>query len=456
VARSRPQPQSQKWDRPLPANPDAERLVLGSIMLDDSAFVTVSSILRPVDFSLDRHQRIFQRMIDLHDRGEHIDRITVCNELMTHRELESCGGLSYLVSLDDGLPRISNIDSYARIVKEKAILRGIIASANQTINLAFLEESSSKILTSAREQLIQLESGQLTSGPMSPAQIIDAAGGITQIIGPARRGLPTGLTRYDELTGGLHNAEVTVIAARPSMGKTALALTIACHAALTQKKTVVLFSLEMSREEVLQRLISMVARVDSRKMRADMLNSDERRRIAIAVAAIAESPIYIDDQSSATVGDIHAKIRRRLAEGPLDLALIDYLQLVSAGRTFENRVQEVTHISRTIKIMAMETRLPIVVLSQLSRAPELRKGNNRPQLSDLRESGSIEQDCDVCTFVFRPEVYQRDRLDLRGVAELIIAKQRNGPIGIVHTTFLHRYMVFENAASEPEPEDLNA
>ncbi len=439
-------------DKGLPCNLDAERFVLGSILLDDSHFIQVAGAIQPDDFSLEKHRRIFQRMAELSERAERIDRVTVANELLRYNELESCDGLSYLVSLDDGLPRIFNLDSYVRIVKDKSTLRRIIFTSQHLMNRCLIgEEDPEQILAGAEESLLKLGDSRMKNGLASPAQVIeDYQGGLNAFLDPSKRikGISTGYTKLDEMTGGLHAGELIILAARPSMGKTALALNIAQHVATRLNETVAVFSLEMSKESLLTRMLCATARVDSQRFRAGYLNQDERRKLQAAAAQLVEAPLFIDDTAGASLMEMHAGLRRLQQQRKLGLVVVDYLQLMSGRGRFENRNQEISTISRGMKLLSKELNVPMLVLSQLSRAPETRQGDHRPQLSDLRESGSIEQDADLVAFIFREEVYKRDREDLRGLAELILAKQRNGPIGKVDLVFLHHLTKFENRAED--------
>jgi replicative DNA helicase len=439
-------------EKGLPCNLDAERFVLGSIMMDDSQFVQVAGALQADDFSLEKHRRIFQRMGELSERAERIDRVTVANELLRYNELESCDGLTYLVSLDDGLPHIYNLDSYVRIVKDKSVLRRIIFTSQHLMNRCLVgEEDPEQILAGAEESLLKLGDSRMKTGLASPAQVIaDYQGGLNAFLDPSKRikGISTGYTKLDEMSGGLHAGELIILAARPSMGKTALALNIAQHVATRLNETVAIFSLEMSKESLLTRMLCATARVDSQRFRAGYLNQDERRKLQAAAAQLVEAPLFIDDTAGASLMEMHAGLRRLQQQGRLGLVVVDYLQLMSGRGRFENRNQEISTISRGMKLLAKELHVPMLVLSQLSRAPETRQGDHRPQLSDLRESGSIEQDADLVAFIFREEVYKRDREDLRGLAELIVAKQRNGPIGKIDLVFLHQLTKFENRAED--------
>jgi replicative DNA helicase len=439
-------------EKGLPTNVDAERFVLGSILLDDTLYVQAAGTLEPDDFSLEKHRRIFKRMGELQTRGEKIDRITVANELMKFNELEACDGLTYLVSLDDGLPQIPNLDSYIRIVKDKAVLRRIIFASQHMMNRAMLgEEEPGDILAGAEETLLKLGDSQVKSGLLNAGQILqNYEGGISAFLDPSKRikGISTGFAKLDEMTGGLHGGDLCIIAARPSMGKTALALNIAQHVALKLQQTVAIFSLEMSQESLLTRMLCAAARVDSQRFRAGFLSQEERRKLNHSLHELVEAPLYIDDTSGLHLMDMHAKLRRLQQERKVGLVIVDYLQLMTVPGRQENRNQEVSALSRGMKLLAKELNVPMMVLSQLSRAVETRQGDHRPQLSDLRESGSIEQDADLVGFIFREEVYHREREDLRGLAELIVAKQRNGPVGTVNLVFLHAQTKFENRAED--------
>jgi replicative DNA helicase len=446
------------YQKGLPASPDAERLVLGAILVDESAYVQVASLLDSDEFSLEKHRRIFLRMGEINSRGEKIDRVTLANELMKHSQLESCDGLTYLVSLDDGLPQIYNLEGYVRIIKDKALMRRMVFFGQGLIDRCLIgEEEAERILAGAEETLLKLGEDRAGSTLVSPRQIVEGfEGGINAFLDPSKRirGVSTGFVKFDEKTSGLHPGELIIIAARPAMGKTALALNIAQHVAVKLKHPVAIFSLEMSKESLLTRLLCATARVDSQKFRAGFLNDEERRMLRTALAQLMEAPLFIDDTAGTNLMDIHAKLRRIKTEHGLGLAVVDYLQLMSGRGRFENRVQEVSALSRGLKLMAKELGVPMLVMSQLSRAPETRQGDHRPQLSDLRESGSIEQDADVVAFIFREEVYKPDRADLRGLAELLLAKQRNGPTGKMNLVFLHHLTKFENRLDDigEEPE----
>jgi replicative DNA helicase len=372
---------------------------------------------------------------------------------MKFNELEACDGLSYLVSLDDGLPQIPSVDSYVKLVKDAAVLRSIIFASQHMINRCMMaEEAPEDILAGAEETLLKLGEAQVKTGLLNPDQILQSyEGGISAFLDPSKRikGISTGFLKLDEYTGGMHGGDLFILAGRPSMGKTAFALNIAQHVSLKLKQTVAVFSLEMSKESLLTRMLCAAARVDSQRFRSGYLTQEERRKLNQALNELVESPLYIDDAAGLHLMDMHAKLRRLKSErGKIGLVIVDYLQLMSGRGRFENRNQEVSALSRGLKLLAKDLNVPMLVLSQLSRAVENRQGDHRPQLSDLRESGSIEQDADLVGFVFREEVYNRDREDLKGLAELIIAKQRNGPVGTVNLVFLHAQTKFENRAED--------
>src|SRR3954447_19675489 len=355
-------------DQILPDNLDAERFVLGAIMSSDTAFLQVAGALMPEEFSLEKHKRIFLRMTDLHERGEKIDRVTLANELMKHGQLQSVDGLSYLVSLDDGLPRLYNLDSYVTIVREKSLLRRIIAVSQDTINRCLnCDEEATQILGAVEDALMRLGDVQSKNTLSNPAQIItEYEGGINAFLDTSKRikGISTGFLKFDEMTGGLHGGELFILAARPAMGKTALALNIAQHVAThhAARKPVAVFSLEMSAESLLTRMICAGARVDQQKFRAGYLNADERRRLHHAAGELIEAPIFLDDTPGTNIMDIHAKLRRLRNEHGLGLVVIDYLQLMSSRGRSENRTQEISAMSRGLKLLSKELDVPFLVL----------------------------------------------------------------------------------------------
>lgn len=438
------------FEKGLPASVDTERFVLGMILLNDTYYLQVAGALEPDDFSLEKHRRIFGRMKDLYDRGERIDRVTLADELIRQGQLESVDGLAYLVSLDDGLPELTNLDSYIRIIKDKSTLRRLIFNSQRTIDRCLIgEETPDQIIATAEESMLKIGESRTRDELITADQVIAKyPGGIGTFLDPSQRvrGLSTGFTKFDEMTGGLNGGELIILAARPSMGKTALSMNIAQHVAThpQMRKPVAVFSLEMSSASLLTRMVCAGARVDQHKFRAGFLNQEERRRLQSTLATLTDSPLFLDDTPGVNLMDVHAKLRRLKSQHGLSLVVVDYLQLMSSRGRSENRNQEVSAISRGLKLLAKDLDVPFLVLSQLSRAAETRPGDGVPQLSDLRDSGSIEQDADLVMFIYREEVYKRDREDLKGLAEVIIAKQRNGPIGKVPLRFLGAYTRFEN------------
>ena len=454
-------------DRGMPASIDAERSILGAILLDNAALSQAAESLKPEQFSLDSNRRIYARMLDLSETSRPIDLITLTNELSLRKEVESVGGVAYISSLTDGVPRRPSIEQYVKIVQDKALLRTLIHASNNAVARAMDQsEPAEDILDAVETEIFRISEERIGRGFMGVTEIVkESFGSIDQLYQRGQRitGLETHFEELDAMTSGLQPSELVIIAGRPSMGKTAFALNIAENAAVIDKKVVGVFSLEMSRESLLLRLLCSQARVDAHKLRTGFLSREDYNKLVKALSALAEAPIYIDDTPSLSLTEMRAKARR-LAQsaGRIDLIIVDYLQLMSAtpaggGRRYENRTQEVSAISRGLKALAKELRIPVVALSQLSRSPESRgKGEQRPQLSDLRESGSIEQDADVVAFIFREEYYMKRDLvppELEGLAELIIGKQRNGPTGTVKMAFLKKSTRFENlAAGEGAPE----
>jgi len=440
-------------ERGMPASIDAERSILGAILLDNFAYNQAAELLLPEHFSLDSHRRIYSRMMELQESGRPIDLITLAEQLAQKKEVEAVGGVAYLSSLTEGLPHRPNIEHYVRIVRDKAVLRGLIHASNGTIARAMEQgEDADVILAAAQEELFRLTDTKASGGFMDVKEIVKTSFGSIDALyerGKQVTGLKTYFEDLDSLTSGLQGSDLIIIAARPSMGKTAFAMNIVENAAVYEKKVCAVFSLEMSRESLLLRMLCSHAEVDSHKLRTGFLPKSEYNKMVEALANLADSPLFIDDTPSITVSEMRAKCRRlQHTQGRLDLIVVDYLQLmgsspVAGGRKYENRTQEVSAISRGLKMLAKEMRVPVIALSQLSRAPEARGGDHTPQLSDLRESGSIEQDADVVMFLFRPEYYDRNDPDLAGKAKLIIAKQRNGPTDTIQLAFIHSSTKFK-------------
>lgn len=433
------------FEKGLPSNVEAERSILGAILLDNTVCNQAIELLRREDFFLDSHRRIFDKMVALTERGSPIDLITLSDELRRAAEFEQIGGATYIASLIDGVPRTDTIEHYAKIVKSKAQLRKLITASNQIIANCFDEEDDPDVIIDRAEQMIfQIAEDRVRQGFQYIGEVAQRR--LEQIEQMAGRpemitGVPTGFTDFDQMTSGLQRQDLIIIAARPSMGKTALALNMAQYAA-KNGNTVGIFSLEMSAEQLVSRLLCSEARVDAHRLRTGYLNREEWARLADALRRLCETQVFIDDTPGTNVLEMRAKSRRLKAEHGMDLLIIDYLQLMSGRGRIESRQQEVSQISRDLKGLAKELNVPVIALSQLSRATETRS-DHRPQLSDLRESGSIEQDADVVCFIYREEVYNQSD-ENRGTAELIIGKQRNGPTGTAQLAFLKEFTRFEN------------
>ena len=440
-------------DRGLPASPDAEKAILGAIILENDLANEALSELRAEHFYLDAHRRIFQRINDLSDNGRPIDTLTLAEELGRNKELEAIGGVAYLSSLTDGVPRRASIEHYIRIVRDKALLRNLIHAANGVVSQAIeAADPAAEILDSAEAAIFQISDERGGQQLMTVAEIARESfgGDIEKLYSRGKKitGLETFYSDLDELTSGLQPSDLIIIAARPSMGKTAFAINIAENASVEGQKKIAVFSLEMSREALLNRMLCSQARVDSHKMRTGFLGKDDIAKLRDGLEKLLSAPIYIDDAPGVSLTELRSKARRMKQTVGLDMIVIDYLQLMAAsapgGKRYENRTQEVSAISRGLKAIAKELRVPVVALSQLSRAPETRGGkDSEPKLSDLRESGSIEQDADVVMFLYRPDYYDRDDPDVQGKAKLIIAKQRNGPTDTIQLAFLKSSTRFE-------------
>ena len=437
-----------------PASVHIEIAVLGAMLLDGVAITDATAKLRAEDFSLDSHQRVYRCIIDLMGRGRGVDSLTVQEELIRRRELDSIGGPAYLAFLTEGIPRNYNIESYVRIVKDKSLLRqlmGIFADAGTRVSDQ--SEDAINVLSDVEARLAEVADSAIQYGFSDIATIVkESFGSIDALYEQGREvtGLATHYIEFDRMTSGLQESELIIIAARPSMGKTAWAINIAENAAVRGGKVVAVFSLEMSKASLLRRMLASQALVNSKAIQTGMLMRDDRSKLINGLERLMESKMFIDDTPGITLAEMRAKARRlKQQHGSLDLIVIDYLQLMTGSvganqKTFENRTQEVSAISRGLKALAKEMKVPVVALSQLSRASEQRGGDKKPLLSDLRESGSIEQDADVVCFIHREEYYDRENEDLKGKAEIIIAKQRNGPTGSVHLAYLADYTRFEN------------
>jgi replicative DNA helicase len=439
-------------DRTLPHNLEAEKCVLGAILIDNPSFNQAAEVIGSEDFFRDAHRRIFEKMIGLSERSQPIDPVTLKDELTRSGELDEVGGPAYVASLTDGVPRSANVEFYAKIVKEKSTLRKLIQSANDVLVRAYdAEEDADNLLDEAERSIFQIAENRMRSGFVSLAELVD--GGWKQLEKLQEHtgnvtGVPTGFVDLDEMTSGFQKADLVIVAARPSMGKTSLVLNMALHCGIEAGRTAGVFSLEMSKEQLFMRMLTSEARVDAHKFRGGFLGEQDYARLVSAFARLHDAKVFIDDSPSIGILEMRAKARRLKMEHGLDMLVIDYLQLMQGRGKFDNRQQELASISRSLKILAKELEIPIIALSQLSRAPEGRS-DHRPQLSDLRESGALEQDADVVMFIYREEMYPVEGQvppEAEGVAELIIGKQRNGPTGTVRLVFLKQYTRFENFA----------
>ena len=443
-------------ERPLPSSLEAERGILGAVLLDNQSLPAALETLRSEDFFSDHHRRIFDRMTELGEAGKAIDLLTLTEELRRKGDLDAAGGAAYLASLVDGVPRISNVGHYARIVKEKSMMRHLVETAHSIEQRALEAElDADEMLDTAESEIFRLAEDRIRQGFVTVKELVQKNyERLERLVTEGRTvtGLSTGYVALDEMTSGLQPSELIILAARPSMGKTALALNIAERVAMAGRR-VAIFSLEMSKEALLMRLLSSHAEIDAHKFRTGHLNREDRERMTGSLNELAQAPVWIDDSASATVVEMGAKARRLKNDKGVDLVIVDYMQLMTARGRFSNRNEEVSSISRGLKALAKELQVPVLVLSQLTRAPE--RDERRPQLADLRESGAIEQDADLVLFINRPGFYKPDAPDEeRNRAELIIAKQRNGPTGVLKFVFLHTFTRFEqasNVAMDEEP-----
>jgi replicative DNA helicase len=453
-------------DRQMPQSPDAERAVLGAILINNHAFYRIIGTIDTEDFFRDAHRTIFATMRRMAERSQEIEPLTLKEELSKHAQLEQIGGVAYVTSLMDVVPDVANVERYAQIVKEKSMLRRLIVMGNSVMRAALDAPSEpSDVLNIAEKSLYEIAEGSTNKGFVALERITRTnMAAIEQIHSNAGRlvtGLPTGYDRFNEMTSGFQPGDLIILAARPSMGKTSLMMNIAETIALPGKDgqpragdrlySVGVFSLEMSKEQIGLRILSSESGVSNHLIRSGMLSERNWRELAEASARLAKGKIFIDDTPGMDPLEMRAKARRLKMEAGLDLIMVDYLQLMAIKGKIESRQQEVSQISRSLKAIAKELSVPLLSLSQLSRRSEQRTGDHRPQLSDLRESGSIEQDADLVAFIYRDEVYNRETEE-KGIAEIIIAKQRNGPIGDFKLVFRNDITKFFNY--EPQPEYL--
>ncbi len=416
------------------------------MLVDNQAFNSAAEVLTRNDFYRESHRRIFEAMAALAERSQPIDLVTLKDELIKGAALEGVGGAAYLASLLDGVPRITNVEHWSRIIKEKAVLRNLIHASNRIVQECYeAEEEPAILLDRAEKAIFDIAEHRIRQGFVGIREIVKESFRTIDQLSQSKElvtGLPTGFVDLDEKTSGLQKGDLIIVAARPAMGKTSFCLNVAQYSSIKTGESVGIFSLEMAKEQLVLRMLCSDARVDSHRLRTGNLQEKDWARLAKAYADLSAARIFIDDSATLTPLEMRAKCRRLKAEHGLGLVVVDYLQLVSGAGRVENRQQEIASISRSMKGLAKELSVPVIALSQLSRAPEART-DKKPQLSDLRESGAIEQDADIVMFIFREDEYKPTD-ENRGIAEIIIGKQRNGPTGTVRLAFIKEFTRFEN------------
>ena len=446
-------------DRVPPQDRHAEVSLLGALLIDNSYIPNVCTVINSEDFYDRRHRVVFEAIVALFEQNTPADLVTVTDKLITLSQLDNIGGRAYLIELTDDVYSAANCERYAEIIKEKSILRRLMNLASNIYSKAQRQEGEVKeLLDEVESRVFEISTRRSDKGYQQIKDLLPATFSKMEELEKLKgqvTGLATGLTDLDVLTAGMHGGEFIVVAGRPGMGKTAFALRIVENVAVEQSKPVVIFSLEMSSEQIVQRLLASRARVDSHRLRTGRLRDHEWTNLNIAAGPLAESPIYLDDSATMTVWDLRTKARLLKSQFDIGLVVVDYLQLMNAGERIENRQQEISLISRSLKALSKELNVPVIACSQLSRQVETRGGEKRPILADLRESGAIEQDADVVMFVYRPSAYklsEEERAEMKGtdeekLAEIIVAKQRNGPTGTIKLTFIDEYIRFENRDS---------
>ncbi len=444
-------------ERIPPHNVEAEQAILGGILLDPDALGRVLELVEPEDFYHEAHQAIYQQMLNLFERGEPIDLITLTESLQTRQLLERCGGAPYIAGLTDIVVTSANITHYARIVKEKATLRKLMQVTSDIFSRCFeLDMEVDAFLDEVEKKIFSIAENKIHPDYYPIKEVVKESFEQIERLTQAKEfitGVPTGFDDLDRYTAGFQPSDLIIVAGRPGMGKTAFALNVAQHCATQHGIGVGIFSLEMSKNQLVTRMLCSEAQVDSQRLRRGYIELAEMQRLIQAAGKLAEAPILIDETAS-TVLEIRATARRMMAEGNIGLLIIDYLQLMRGRAGAERREQEISEISRSLKLLAKELNIPIIAISQLNRRVEDRKGK-RPELADLRESGAIEQDADLILFIFREEVYKQDEASPnKGEAEVIIGKQRNGPTGVVKLAFLSQYTTFRNLAVRREEESI--
>ncbi|MBG9734401.1 replicative DNA helicase [Paenibacillus alvei] len=433
-------------DRVPPQNLEAEQAVLGAILLQSEALITSMERIQSEDFYNPAHQMIYEAMIELGEDNQPIDLVTLTAKLKDKQQLEDVGSVSYLTKLANAVPTAANVDYYAQIIEEKSMMRRLIRTATQIASEGYTGgEDVSGLLSDAERRILEISNRRSSSGFIAIKDVLmevyDKVETLSQQTGGGTTGIPSGFPDLDKMTSGFQRSDLVIVAARPSVGKTAFALNVAQNVGVRAKETVAIFSLEMSAAQLVQRMVCAESNVDAGRLRTGALEDDDWEKLTMSIAALSEAEVYIDDTPGITVADIRAKCRRLKKERGLGMILIDYLQLIQGrGKPGENRQQEVSEISRTLKQIARELEVPVIALSQLSRGVEQRQ-DKRPMMSDLRESGSIEQDADIVAFLYRDDYYNQDT-EKKNIIEIIIAKQRNGPVGTVELVFLKNFNKF--------------
>ncbi|TYR80287.1 replicative DNA helicase [Priestia megaterium] len=434
-------------DRLPPQNIEAEQAVLGAIFLEPSSLTLASELLIPEDFYRAAHQKIFTCMLRLSDQGEPVDLVTVTADLADQKILEEVGGVSYLSDLANSVPTAANVEYYAKIVEEKSILRRLIRTATDIASEGYAREDEVEVLLNeAEKNILEVAQRKNTGVFQNIKDVLVQTYDNIEVLHNRKgdiTGIPTGFTDLDRMTAGFQRNDLIIVAARPSVGKTAFALNIAQNVATKTEENVAIFSLEMGAEQLVMRMLCAEGNIDAQRLRTGSLTSEDWGKLTMAMGSLSNAGIYIDDTPGVRVGEIRSKCRRLKQEGGLGMILIDYLQLIQGnGRGGENRQQEVSEISRSLKALARELQVPVIALSQLSRGVEQRQ-DKRPMMSDIRESGSIEQDADIVAFLYREDYYEKDT-ENQNIIEIIIAKQRNGPVGTVQLAFVKEYNKFVN------------
>ncbi|UUZ91327.1 replicative DNA helicase [Paenibacillus sp. P25] len=431
-------------DRIPPQNLEAEMAVLGAVLLDGDALVTAMERVSSEDFYRPAHQMIYEAMIEIAESNEPVDLVTLTARLQDKQRLEEVGGISFLSELVNAVPTAANVDYYAQIVEEKSLLRRLIRTATQIVSNGYSgEDEVSSLLSDAEQRIMEISQRRSGGGFVAIRDVLMEVFDKVEMLYNQKgstSGIRSGFHDLDKMTSGFQRSDLIIVAARPSVGKTAFALNIAQNVGVREKETVAIFSLEMGAAQLVQRMICAEANVDAGRMRTGFLEPDDWEKLTMAIGSLSEANIYIDDSPSVTVADIRAKCRRLKTEKGLGMILIDYLQLIHGRGKGDNRQQEVSEISRTLKQIARELNVPVIALSQLSRGVEQRQ-DKRPMMSDLRESGSIEQDADIVAFLYRDDYYDKES-EKKNIIEIIIAKQRNGPVGTVELAFLKSFNKF--------------